>query len=390
MSILRNISFGLAAGAVAAAFAGPALALDEVSFGTNWLAEAEHGGFYQAVADGTYEKYGLKVTIVQGGPQAANQALLLGDKIQFYMGGMLGAFNAIAKDVPVMEVAAMFQKDPQVLIAHPDAGVEKFEDLAKLPTIFMGKDGFSTYFQWMKVAYPGFKDEQYKPYTFNPAPFLADKMSAQQGYLTSEPYEIEKQGGFKPKVFLLADAGYDPYSTTIEAKQDYVAKNPDIVQRFVDASIIGWYNYLYGDNKAANDLIKKDNPEMTDGQIAFTIAPDEGVRDCRIRRRADVGHRLHDRRARQGLLRQDGQRRRHQGRCRHLQGLHDEIRLQEGRHGPEEIDRDAGWHRAARRLETGGGAKAPPPFCECPTKRPSAPASWRKTEQNLEHQPVAA
>ncbi len=271
MKTLRKIGLGLAAGAAALALAGPALALDEVSYGTNWLAEAEHGGFYQAVVDGTYEKYGLKVTIVQGGPQAANQALLLGDKIQFYMGGMLGAFNAMVNDVPVMEVASLFQKDPQVLIAHPDAGVEKFEDLAKLPTIFMGKDGFSTYFQWMKNAYPGFKDEQYKPYTFNPAPFLADKMSAQQGYLTSEPYEIEKQGGFKPKVFLLADAGYDPYSTTIEAKQDYVAKNPDIVQRFVDATIIGWYNYLYGDNKAANELIKKDNPEMTDGQIAFTI-----------------------------------------------------------------------------------------------------------------------
>jgi NitT/TauT family transport system substrate-binding protein len=272
MSNLRDMALGLAAGATALALAGPALALDEVSYGTNWLAEAEHGGFYQAVADGTYEKYGLKVTIVQGGPQAANQALLLGDKIQFYMGGMLGALNAMVNDVPVMEVASLFQKDPQVLIAHPDAGVETFADLTKLPTIFMGKDGFSTYFQWMKKAYPGFKDEQYKPYTFNPAPFLADKKSAQQGYLTSEPYEIEKQGGFKPKVFLLADAGYDPYSTTIEAKQDYVAKNPDIVQRFVDATIVGWYNYLYGDNKAANDLIKKDNPEMTDGQIAFTIA----------------------------------------------------------------------------------------------------------------------
>ena len=166
----------------------------------------------------------------------------------------------------------MFQKDPQVLIAHPDAGVETFADLAKLPTIFMGKEGFATYFQWMKVAYKGFRDEQYKPYTFNPAPFLADKMSAQQGYLTSEPLQIEKQGGFKPKVFLLADQGYDPYSTTIEAKQDYLAKNPDIVQRFVDASIIGWYNYLYGDNTAANALIKKDNPEMTDEQIAFSIA----------------------------------------------------------------------------------------------------------------------
>jgi NitT/TauT family transport system substrate-binding protein len=279
MSTLKTMSLGLAAGAALATLAGPALALDAVSFGTNWLAEAEHGGYYQAVADGTYEKFGLKVTIVQGGPQAANQALLLGDKIQFYMGGMLNAYNAIDQGVPVEEVAAIFQKDPQVLIAHPDVGVETFADLAKLPTLFMGKEGFTTYFQWMKEAFKGFRDDQYKPYTFNPQPFLADKMSAQQGYLTSEPFEIEKQGGFKPKVFLLADAGYDPYSTTIEAKQDYVAKNPDIVQRFIDASITGWYNYLYGDNTAANDLIKKDNPEMTDDQIAFSIAQmkDHGI-----------------------------------------------------------------------------------------------------------------
>jgi len=271
MSTFGRTILSVAAGAAALAAAGPALALDEVSYGTNWLAEAEHGGFYQAVADGTYEKYGLKVKIVQGGPQGANQSLLLADKIQFYMGGMLGAYNAISNGIPVVEVASLFQKDPQVLIAHPDQGIEKFEDLAKLPTIFMGKDGFSTYFQWMKATFPGFKDEQYKPYQFNPGPFLADKKSAQQGYITSEPFSIEKTGGIKPKLFLLADAGYDPYSTTIEAKQDYVAKNPDIVQRFVDATIIGWYNYLYGDNKAANEMIKKDNPEMTDAQIAYTI-----------------------------------------------------------------------------------------------------------------------
>ena len=272
MSTLKNMGLGLAAGAALAALAGPALALDEVSFGTNWLAEAEHGGFYQSVADGTYEKYGLKVTILQGGPQALNQALLIGGKVQFYMGSVLGAFNALKEGVPVIEVAAMFQKDPQVLIAHPDVGVETFADLAKLPSIYMGKEGFAYYFQWMKVAYQGFRDEQYKPYTFNPAPFLADKMSAQQGYLTSEPLQIEKQGGFKPKVFLLADEGYDPYSTTIEVTKDYLAKNPDVVKRFIEASTIGWYNYLYGDNKAANDLIKKDNPEMTDEQIAYSIA----------------------------------------------------------------------------------------------------------------------
>jgi NitT/TauT family transport system substrate-binding protein len=272
MSTFRTTIFGLAA-AAGATMTSPALALDEVSFGTNWLAQAEHGGFYQAIADGTYEKHGLKVTIVQGGPTAANQALLMADKVQFYMqGNLIGSFSAVEQDVPVIEVAAIFQKDPQVIIAHPEFEGSTFADLAKLPTIFMAPDLFSTGFQWMKSAYPGFTDEQIKPYTFSPAPFLADKESAQQGYITSEPHAIEREGGFKPKLFLMADAGFDTPSTMIEAKQDYVAANPDIVQRFVDASIIGWYNYLYGDNAAANALIKTDNPEMTDDQLAFSLA----------------------------------------------------------------------------------------------------------------------
>ena len=268
-----SVSGFVLAGALLALSPVPAFAADEVSFGTNWLAEAEHGGFYQAVADGTYEKYGLNVTIVQGGPTAANQALLMADKIQFYMqGNLIGTFSAMEQGVPLMEVAAIFQKDPQVLIAHPDAPVETFADLAKLPTIFLANELFSTGFQWMKQAFPGFKDEQRKPYNFNPGPFLADKMSAQQGYITSEPFAIEKEGGFEPKLFLMADAGFSTPSTMIEAKVDFVNANPDLVQRFVDASIIGWYNYLYGDNAAANALIKKDNPEMTDAQIAFSIA----------------------------------------------------------------------------------------------------------------------
>lgn len=254
------------------AFGSHAMAADEVKFGTNWLAEAEHGGFYQAVADGTYEKYGLKVTIVQGGPNAANSALLIAGKIDFYMGGPMEEISAVEGGIPIVDVAAIFQKDPQVLIAHPDQGIEKFEDLAKLPTLFLSKDGYITYFEWMKANFKGFRDDQYKPYNFSPAPFLADAKSGQQGYLTSEPYEIEKQAGWKPKVFLIADAGYSPYSTMITTQSSTVAKNPDLVQRFVDASLIGWYNYLYGDNKAANDLIKKDNPDMTDGQIAYSIA----------------------------------------------------------------------------------------------------------------------
>jgi NitT/TauT family transport system substrate-binding protein len=245
---------------------------DKVKFGTNWLAEAEHGGFYQAVADGTYKKYGLDVTIVQGGPNAANSALLIAGKIDFYMGDSMGALSAVEQDIPIMDVAAIFQKDPQILMAHPGQGIDKFEDLAKADTIFLGKDGYTTFFEWMKANFSGFRDEQYKPYNFDPAPFIVDPKSAQQAYLTSEPYAVEKQTGWKPQVFLLADAGYAPYSTTIAARDELVETKPDLVQRFVDASIIGWYTYLYGDNKAANDLIKKDNPEMTDDQIAYSIA----------------------------------------------------------------------------------------------------------------------
>jgi NitT/TauT family transport system substrate-binding protein len=156
-------------------------------------------------------------------------------------------------------------------MTHPDAGYNSFADLAKAPTIFMGKDIFVTTFAWMKATWPGFNDGQYKPYTFNPAPFIADDKSVQQGYVTSEPYAVQQAAGWAPKSFLFADAGYSDYATTIETQQSLVDSKPDLVQRFVDASIIGWYNYLYGDNKAANDLIKKDNPDMTDAQIAYSI-----------------------------------------------------------------------------------------------------------------------
>jgi NitT/TauT family transport system substrate-binding protein len=181
----------------------------------------------------------------------------------------LQSFDAVEQSIPTVAVAALFQKDPQVLIAHPDQGVEKFEDLKRL-TLFVSKEGIVTYFQWLKADY-GFDESKVKPYTFNPQPFLADKKSAMQGYVTSEPFAIEQQAGFKPKVFLLADQGFDAYSTLIETRRDLVANKPAVVQRFVAASIIGWYHYLYGDNKAGNDLIRKQNPEMTDALLAYSV-----------------------------------------------------------------------------------------------------------------------
>jgi NitT/TauT family transport system substrate-binding protein len=244
--------------------------LDKVSFGTNWLAEAEHGGFYQALADGTYRQYGLDVTFVPGGPNVNNRILLPVGKLDFYMSAnSLQSFDAVAQNIPTLAVAAMFQKDPQVLMAHPDQGIEKFEDLKQL-TLFVSKEGLASYFQWLKADF-GFSEAKVKPYTSNPQPFLADRRSAMQGYVTSEPYAIEKQAGFKPKIFLLADQGFDSYSTLIETRRDLVSSKPDLVQRFVDASIIGWTRYLYGDNAAANALIKRQNPEMTDELLNYSI-----------------------------------------------------------------------------------------------------------------------
>ena len=243
--------------------------LDKVRFGTNWVAEAEHGGFYQALADGTYRKYGLDVTIVPGGPNVNNRILLPVGKLDFFMSAnSLQSFDAVAQNIPTVAVAASFQKDPQVLIAHPD--VQSFDDL-KTRTLFVSKEGMASYFQWLKADY-GFSESKVKPYTFNAQPFLADKKSAMQGYVTSEPYAVEKQGGFTPKVFLLADHGFNSYSTLIETRRDLVEKKPGLVQRFVDASAVGWYHYIYGDSRPGNDLIKKQNPEMTDELLAYSIA----------------------------------------------------------------------------------------------------------------------
>jgi NitT/TauT family transport system substrate-binding protein len=266
------IRIGMVGVALTAAAIAPAAAqvLDKVSFGTNWVAEGEHGGFYQALADGTYRKYGLDVTIVPGGPNVNNRILLPVGKIDFFLSAnTLQAFDAVEQNVPTIEVAALFQKDPQVLIAHPNQGIDKFADLKKL-TLLISKEGMSTFYQWLKADY-GFTDAQVRPYTFNPQPFLANSKSAMQGYVTSEPFAIAKAANFTPQVFLLADQGFSAYSTLIETRRALVDKRPDLVQRFVDASIIGWYNYLYGDNSAADTLIKKQNPEMTDDLLAYCV-----------------------------------------------------------------------------------------------------------------------
>lgn len=266
----RALTAGLVALVMAILPASAQTPPDKVSFGTNWVPEAEHGGFFQALADGTYRKYGLDVTIVPGGPNTNNRALLIAGKLDFFMAAnTLMSLDAIANNVPVVTVAAIFQKDPQVFLTHPESKVTKLEELKPL-TLFVSKEGISSYFQWLKSEH-GFREEKVKPYTFNPQPFLVDRQSAMQGYVTSEPFAIEKTAKFKPGVILLADYGFNAYSTLIETRSELTDKKPDLVQRFVDASIVGWYNYLYGDRAPANALIKKLNPEMTDELLAYSV-----------------------------------------------------------------------------------------------------------------------
>ena len=265
---------------------------------------------------------------MQGGPQANNELLLAAGRLDFYMGGnLLLAFDAVARDVPIVVVAADFQKDPQIFMSHPGVGLDTWADLPKATTAFVGKEALVTFYQWMTSAF-GFKEEIVRPYTFNPGPFIADTHSIQQGYVTSEPLAVEREGHFKPNIFLLADNGWGTYATTIETRADLVKDHPDVVQRFVDASAVGWYNYLYGDNSKANALIKNDNPDMTDEQIAFSIGKIKEYGLVDFGDTAKARRRGHDRRADQEFLRFDGEGGGREGRSRLQEGLYAAVREQ--------------------------------------------------------------
>lgn len=237
---------------------------------TNWRAQAEHGGYYQAVATGIYAKQGLDVTLRPGGPQINNPQLLAASAIDFSMGSdSFNGLNFVKNNIPLVVVGSMFQKDPRVLIAHPGQGNDSLAALKGKP-ILIASASRNNYWQFLRAKY-GYTDDQIRAYTFNMAPFLADKAAIQQGFLTSEPLKMQ-QAGIQPVIHLLADNGYVSYATTLETRLQLVQEKPDVVQRFVNATIEGWYSYLYGDRTQANALIKKDNPEMSDEQLAYSHA----------------------------------------------------------------------------------------------------------------------
>jgi NitT/TauT family transport system substrate-binding protein len=262
----RLITLTAALLAAAAAHAQPV----KLTFQSNWRAQAEHGGYYQAVATGIYARHGLDVTVRPGGPQVNNPQLLAAGAIDFSMGSDgFNGLNFVRNNIPLVVVASIFQKDPRVLIAHPGQGNDSLAALKGKP-ILIASASRNNYWQFLRARY-GYTDDQIRAYTFNMAPFLADKSTIQQGFLTSEPFRAQK-AGVTPVVHLLADNGYVSYATTLETRQQMVKERPDVVQRFVTATLEGWYSYLYSDRTAANALIKKDNPEMEDEQLAYSHA----------------------------------------------------------------------------------------------------------------------
>jgi NitT/TauT family transport system substrate-binding protein len=267
--VFRSASLAGAIALAVCGFANPAQAqaTEPFTYMTNWFAQAEHGGFYQAVAEGTYKKYGLDVTIKMGGPQVNITQMMAAGQADCIMGSSdIQMMQTREGGVPVVNVAAFFQKDPQVLIAHED--VKKFEDL-KGKTILIGAQANRGYWPWLKTKF-GLTDEQTRPYTFNIQPFVADKNTAQQGYLTSEPYAIQK-AGVKSTVLMFSDFGFPAYATTVSCMEKTVKDRSKQVAAFVKASAEGWKSYL-ADPAPANALIKKDNPNMTDDQLAYSVA----------------------------------------------------------------------------------------------------------------------
>jgi NitT/TauT family transport system substrate-binding protein len=265
-----------------------ARAEDKVTFGLDWKAEAEYGGYYQAVATGIYAKHGLSVTIREGGPQVNHMQLLMAGRLDFNLGGGR-AIEFVQQKLPFLAVAAIFQKDPAVLIAHPGVNHDSFEQLKTAP-IEIGADTRNGWWRFLAAKFH-YTDSQIRPYTFNLAPFLANKEMVQQGYLGSEPFLIEQKAGFKPVVLLVADAGYQGYANIITTSRKLVQEHPDIVQRFVDGSIEGWYSFLYGDPTPANKLIKQANPDMPDDLLRYgrQVMIDHGTVDSGDTLKSGIG-----------------------------------------------------------------------------------------------------
>lgn len=260
---------GLAVAAVFPLLApAPARAADKLKFIADWTAEAEHGCWYAAQADGLYAKANLDVTILPGGPQVNGPQMLAAGAVDVALiSSAMQAIGFTQNHIPIVIVAALMQKNEQILMTHQSAGYASLAAMKGHPVMIspLSRDSF---WPWLAAKY-GFTDDMIRPYTFNLAPFLHDKMAIQQGYLTSEPYAAGMAGAH-PKVWLLSDYGYADYASLLGIRRPWLKDHRDVVQRFVNATITGCYRFLDGDPARAFAMISHDNPDMTDGQMTFT------------------------------------------------------------------------------------------------------------------------
>lgn len=272
----RRAALGLIGGSAAASLVPvpgarvSAQTLDKLSFQTNWRAQAEHGGFYLALANGIYRKYGIDAEIRPGGPQQNPSQLLLGGRVDMTMSTSFEAIRFAQENIPFLAIASIFQKDPQVIISHPNQGNDSLEALKGKP-ILIGAEARTAFWPFLRAKF-GYTDEQIRPYTYNMAPFLADSKLSQQGFLSAEPFVVQK-AGVTPVVHLLADHGFDAYNTTINVSRKLMDAKKDLVQRFITATLEGWDQYLKAgpEAAAANALILKDNPDMDQEKIDYAV-----------------------------------------------------------------------------------------------------------------------
>jgi NitT/TauT family transport system substrate-binding protein len=276
--MLKSITTGCAALALIVLLATTALADDKVNLLLGFSPEPETGGFMEAYAAGIYKKHGLDVTISFANPQQAPGAAMSAGKVDFAASPGSVALNAVREGIPRVVVAGIFQRDVRILMAHKGAGNDTLEDMKGKP-ILVAATGRGTFWPFLKAKY-GFTDDQLRPYTSSQAPFMVNKNAIEQGYITSEPFLVRSLGA-DPVYVLLADHGYEGYASTILTTRKMVDEKPDVVQRFVDASIEGWYEYLYGDRAPAVDFLQKNNPDVGEDRIAYAIKTikDNGIVD---------------------------------------------------------------------------------------------------------------
>lgn len=239
----------------------------KIVFLTGWTAQADYGGFYQAIAEGLYEKHGLDVQLREGGPGINSAQLLAAKAVDFTLVQSNDAvINLRRAGAPVTAVAAYAQKNQQTLITHKGNGIQSLADMKGKP-VMISTGSAATFWPWLRAKY-GFTDTQIRKFSFSMAPFLSDPNAVQQGFITSSEYLAEQQDS-PITSFLLADYGYASYGVVLVVPEAWIKDKPAAVQAFVDASAEGWSHFLYGNPQPALTLIKQRDPQMTDGLLAF-------------------------------------------------------------------------------------------------------------------------